>query len=54
MQIKSVRIVQELASDAVRWQEDKYAQQQQWYDTHWVGLLTFHYFFMDCFDIAMM
>ena len=27
--IKSVKIVQYLASDADRWQEDKYAQQQQ-------------------------
>ena len=27
--MKSVRIVQYLASDAVRWHEDKYAQQQQ-------------------------
>ena len=27
--MKSVRIVQQLASDAVRLQEDKYAQQQQ-------------------------
>ena len=29
--MKSVRIVQQLASDAIRWQEDKYAQQQQKY-----------------------
>ena len=28
--IKSARIVLYLASDAVRWQEDEYAQQQQW------------------------
>ena len=29
--MKSVRIVQQLASDTVRWQKDKYAQQQQQY-----------------------
>ena len=29
--MKSVQIVQQLESDAVRWQEDKYAQQQQQY-----------------------
>ena len=31
--MKSVLIVQQLVSDAVRWQEDKYAQQQQGTDS---------------------